>query len=117
MSKSSSGRRSAKDLCTTHQTTGKPVWTSFDSSQIVSLSPILSPNFILQDKFYVTEGVQDFDTISTRVSILGEASSVPEMKSIFYGKTPRLLLLYSMQELEKLFAAIKKIEKFLPTLR
>ena len=118
MSKSlgSSGRRSAKDVRGTHQTLGKPVWTSSDSSRIISLSPISAPDFIFQDEFYVTGGVQDFDSISTRISVLGEVSTVPEMKGVFYGKAPSLLLVHSMLDLDKLFTAVEKIVRLLPTL-
>ena len=100
----------------THQTLGKPVWTSSDSSHIISLSPISAPDFILQDEFYVTGGVQDFDSISTRFSVPGEVSTVPEMKGVFYGKAPSLLLVHSMLDLDKLFTTVEKIVRLLPTL-
>ena len=80
---------SGQEVRATHQTTGKPVWTTSDCSQIISLSPISSPDYILQDDFYIIGGVQDFDSISARFSILGEASSAPETKSIHYDHKTR----------------------------
>ena len=59
MSKSSQGHRSAKDVRHAHQTTGEPVWAGTDSSQLKTMSMIRTPDFVIQDELYMTEGVPD----------------------------------------------------------
>ena len=99
---SSSSRRSAKEVHTAHQTTGKPVWTSSDSEQIVSLSPLSQPDFILQDEYCISSGILDVDTISSKLSILQGISSIDAMRKILYGSQPSLLLVHPLEEMEAL---------------
>ena len=109
---SSSSRRSAKEVRTAHQTTGKPVWTSSDSEQIVSLSPLSQPDFILQDEYRISSGILHVDTISSKFPILQGVSSVDAMRKIFYGSQPS----HPLEEMEALSKAVDQLVFQLTTL-
>ena len=112
---SSSSRRNAKEVRTAHQTTGKPIWTSSDSKQIVSLSPLSQPDFILQDEYLISSGILDVDTISSKFLILQGVSSVDAMRKIFRGSQPSLPLVHPLEEMEALNKIVDQLVSQLTT--
>ena len=113
---SSSSRRSAKEVRSTHQTTGKPVWTSNELQQIVPLSPLSQSDFILQDEFWVSFGILDMETISSKFSILQGVNSVDTMRKKIYGNQPSLLLVHPLEEMEALTKVVDQLVSQLTTL-
>ena len=113
---SSSSRRSAKEVRATHQITGKPVWTTNDSEQIVSLSPLRQPDFVMWDEFWISSGVLDIEPISLELSILQGISSIYVMRKAFYGTQPSLLLVHPLEETESLHKVIDQLVSLLTTM-
>ena len=57
MSQRSKGRGSAKDHMAAHRTTGEPVLPTVESQQLVSMTPLQPPDFVLQNEFWLHGGI------------------------------------------------------------
>ena len=115
MSTSSKGQRSAADVRESHQTTGDPVWTATDSAQLKAMSMLCNPDFIIQNDMFVSAGFPDHARISSKFSILDEVTSVEQMRAVFWGASPNLLLVYAADQLDDLLDYMRKIVKLLTT--
>ena len=115
MSTSSKGQRSAADVRESHQTTGDPVWTATDSAQLKAMSMLCNPDFIIQNDMFVSAGFPDHARISSKFSILDEVTSVEQMRAVFSGASPNLLLVYAADQLDDLLDYMRKIVKLLTT--
>ena len=62
----SQGRRSAKDLMSTHRTTGEPVLPAAESQQLVAMTPLLAPDFVVQNEFWLQGGIPDAEHSSEK---------------------------------------------------
>ena len=75
-----------------HRTTGEPVLPSAESAQLISMTPLQPPDFVIQNDFWVHGGVPDIDHCSVKFSILDDVDSVEQMRAIFHGSNPNILL-------------------------
>ena len=76
MSQRSKGRGSAKDHMAAHRTTGEPVLPAAESQQLVSMTPLQPPDFVLQNEFWLHGGIPDVDNSSVKFSVLDEVKSL-----------------------------------------
>ena len=72
----------------------------------MSLSPLRQPDFALQDGFWVSSGILDIESISSKFSVIRVVSTVEVMRNIFYGGNPSLLMVHPLDETEALFKVI-----------
>ena len=111
----SKGRRSAWDVCASHQTSGEPVWTAANSSQLKAMAMLVNPDFILQDEYFVSAWFPDFARVSSKFSILSEIETVEHMRSVFWGACPNILLVHAADHLDDLLEYVRKIMRLLTT--
>ena len=57
----SKGRRSARDQMASHCTTGELVLPTAESHQLIAMTPLMAPDFVIQNEYWVHGGVQDVD--------------------------------------------------------
>ena len=91
------------------------MWTGTDSSQLKTMSMIRTPDFVIQDELYVTEGVPDVQRISSQFSILSEIETVEQMRGVFWGANPNLLLVAPMDKLDDVIEHMQKLVRLLTT--
>ena len=114
----SKGRRSARDQMASHSTTGEPVLPTAESHQLIAMTPLMAPDFVIQNEYWVHGGVQDVDNISVRFSVLDELESVDQARAIFHGASPNLLLVSEMdgENFPVFIEYVNKLMKLLTTL-
>ena len=114
----SQGRRSAKDLMSTHRTTGEPVLPTAESQQLVAMTPLLAPDFVVQNEFWLQGGIPDAEHSSVKFSVLDEVETVDQMRAVFHGASPNLLLVDQVdgENFPVFVEYLNKITKLLTTL-
>ena len=50
-SSGSKGRRSARDQMASHSTTGEPVLPTAESHQLIAMTPLMAPDFVIQNEY------------------------------------------------------------------
>ena len=75
-----------------HRTTGEPVLPSAESAQLISMTPLQPPDFVIQNDFWVHGGIPDIDHCSVKFSILDDVDSVEQMRAVFHGSNPNILM-------------------------
>ena len=77
----SKGRRSARDQMASLSTTREPVLPTAESHQLIAMTPLMAPNFVIQNEYWVHGGVQDVDNISVKFPVLDELESVDQARA------------------------------------
>ena len=118
MSQRSKGRGSAKDHMAAHRTTGEPVLPAAESQQLVSMTPLQLPDFVLQNEFWLHGGIPDVDNSSVKFSVLDDVNSVERMRMLFHGASPNLLLVGEVdgEDMPVFLEYVHKLMKLLTTL-
>ena len=118
MSQRSKGRGSAKDHMAAHRTTGEPVLHTAESQQLVSMTPLQPPDFVMQNEFWLHGGIPDVDNSSVKFSALDEAKTVKQMRTLFHGASPNLLLLGEVdgEDVPVFLEYVHKLLKLMTTL-
>ena len=117
-SSGSKGCRSARDQMASHSTTGEPVLPTAESHQLIAMTPLMAPDFVIQNEYWVHGAVQDVDNISVKFSVLDELESVDQARAIFHGASPNLLLVSEMdgENFLVFIEYLNKLMKLLTTL-
>ena len=117
MSQRSKGRGSAKDHMAAHRTTREPVLPAAESQQLVSMTPLQPPDFVLQNEFWLHGGIPDVDNSSVKFSVLDDVN-VERMRTLFHGASPNLLLVGEVdgEDMPVFLEYVHKLMKLLTTL-
>ena len=97
------------------RTRRRVIWTATDLAQLKAMSMLCNPDFIIQNDLFVSAGFPDHARISSKFSILDEVTSVKQMRAVFWGASPNLLLVYAADQLDDLLDYMRKIVKLLTT--
>ena len=94
MSRSSGpeGRRSAKDQMAAHRPAEEPVLLAAESQQLVAMTPLMVPDFVIQNKFWLHRGIPDIDNCLVKFFVLEEVGFVDQMSALFHGANPNILV-------------------------
>ena len=63
------------------------------------------PDFVSQDEMFLSAGVLDFAGVSSKFSILSEVHSVEQMRAVFWGSSP-MLLVHPRDKLDELLEKV-----------